>query len=139
MDYRTVQELVKKFTEGYKYSVFVGTDSDVKDGKVIYATALVVYRFGSGATYFYTVYRDGNGKDLYSRIFREAEMSLEMARFVEEILKLGKPVIHLDIGYEGLTKDLVSSVIGYVKGVGYPYQIKPDSFAATKIAHKHTK
>ncbi|WP_233186223.1 ribonuclease H-like YkuK family protein [Thermotoga sp. KOL6] len=132
-------ELIKKFTSGYEYAIFVGTDSDVKDGEVIYATVLVVYRLGNGATYFYTVYKDGNRKDLYTRIFKEAEMSLEMAKFVEEILKLGKPVVHLDIGYEGLTKELVSSVIGYVKGMGYPYQVKPNSFAATKIAHKHTK
>jgi len=134
-----MKDFIEEFVNGHPFFVFIGSDSDVKDGTVVYATAIVVYRLGNGATYFYTVRKDGKKGDMYTRLFKEVEMSLEVAQFVEEKLKLGKPVIHLDIGYDGLSRDLVSTIVGYVRGMGYRYQIKPFSFAASKIAHKHTK
>ncbi len=62
-----------------------------------------------------------------------------MATFAREIFDLKNPEIHIDVGYDGASRDVLSSVVGYVKGMGYSYKLKPWAFAATKIAHRHTK
>jgi len=119
--------------------VYIGTDSDTKDGITVYATVLVIYRFGNGGTYFYTLRKEKGNGDMYFRIFKEVEMSLEMANFVKEFLGLKDFEIHLDIGNDGLSSKILPSIIGYVKGMGYKFKIKPWAFAASKIAHRHTK
>ncbi len=47
--------------------------------------------------------------------------------------------IHLDVGEKGLTREILNVVVGMVKGSGYVAQIKPDAFAASCVADKHTK
>jgi hypothetical protein len=76
---------------------------------------------------------------MYSRLIKEAEFSLNTAEFIENNLNLIKPEIHLDIGLNGRSKEVLNVITGYVKGLGYNYKIKPESFAATNIAHLYTK
>ncbi len=100
---------------------------------------MIVYKIGVGATYLYTLRKEYKHYDMFSRLFQETYLSLEMANFAKEMLSLTSPEIHIDIGYDGASRDVLSSVVGYVKGMGYSYKLKPWAFAATKIAHRHTK
>lgn len=47
--------------------------------------------------------------------------------------------IHLDVGEKGLTREILNMVVGMVKGSGYIAHIKPEAFAASCVADKHTK
>ena len=47
--------------------------------------------------------------------------------------------IHLDIGTNGDTKDLIREVVGMVVGSGFDARIKPDSFGASKVADRFTR
>jgi len=134
-----LKDRIRSFVRGYPFMVYIGTDSDTRDGVTVYATVLVIYRYGNGGTYFYTLRKEKGNGDMYLRIFKEVEMSLEMANFVKEFLGFKDFEIHLDIGNDGLSSKILPSVIGYVKGMGYKYKIKPWAFAASKIAHRHTK
>ncbi len=130
---------IELFLENKSYKVWVGTDSHARDGVVTFATAIVIYKVGNGATYFYYVTHERRPYDMYSRLIREAEFSLNTAEFIENHLNLIKPEIHLDIGLNGRSKEVFNVVTGYVKGLGYDCKIKPESFAATNVAHLYTK
>ncbi|MGB9900250.1 MAG: ribonuclease H-like YkuK family protein [Pseudothermotoga sp.] len=139
VDIERAREIIYSFKEKSPFKIYIGTDSDARDGVVTFATVLIVYKIGVGATYLYTLRKEYKHYDMFSRLFQETYLSLEMANFAKEMLSLTSPEIHIDIGYDGASRDVLSSVVGYVKGMGYSYKLKPWAFAATKIAHRHTK
>ncbi len=47
--------------------------------------------------------------------------------------------IHLDVGENGPTKDLIKEVVGMVVGSGFAAKIKPDSYGASTVADRYTK
>ncbi len=47
--------------------------------------------------------------------------------------------IHLDVGENGQTRDLIREVVGMVVGSGFDARIKPDSYGAMTVADKYTK
>ncbi|MEJ5228827.1 MAG: ribonuclease H-like YkuK family protein [Pseudothermotoga sp.] len=139
VDVVTAKEIIHNFKGQSPFKVYIGTDSDARDGVVTFATVLIVYKPGIGATYLYTLRKEHKHYDMFSRIFQETYLSLQMATFAKQMLDLASPEIHIDVGYDGLSKEVLPAVVGYVKGMGYSYKLKPWAFAATKIAHRHTK
>lgn len=139
IDVETAKMIISNFKDHSPFKIYIGTDSDARDGVVTFATVLIVYKVGVGATYLYTLKREYRHYDMFTRLFQETHMSLEMANFAKEMLNLTSPEIHLDVGYDGASREVLSAVVGYVKGMGYSYKLKPWAFAATKIAHRHTK
>lgn len=125
------------------YKLIVGTDSQLRDD-TCFVTAVIVHRLGKGARYFYLKRRQHKLTSLRQRIFYEASLSLGVAGKLAERLSqngyAGLDVeIHLDIGRQGETKDLIREVIGMITGSGFDAKIKPDSYGASKVADKHTK
>ena len=47
--------------------------------------------------------------------------------------------IHLDVGENGRTKELIRDIIGMITGTGFEARIKPDAYGASKVADKHTR
>ena len=47
--------------------------------------------------------------------------------------------IHLDVGTNGDTRDIIKEVVGMVTGSGYAAVTKPDSYGATKVADRHSR
>lgn len=47
--------------------------------------------------------------------------------------------IHLDIGMNGPTRDLIKEMVGRVSGLGFTVKIKPCSTAASSLANRYTK
>jgi predicted RNase H-related nuclease YkuK (DUF458 family) len=50
-----------------------------------------------------------------------------------------KVEIHLDVGIQGDTKELVKEVTGMIVGSGFAAKIKPDACAASTVADRYTK
>ena len=46
--------------------------------------------------------------------------------------------IHVDIGKNGPTKELIDEVVGMILGSGLAVRIKPEAYAASAVADKHT-
>ncbi|HEY8426501.1 MAG TPA: ribonuclease H-like YkuK family protein [Limnochordales bacterium] len=125
------------------YRVIVGTDSQLRE-QTSFVTAIIVHRVGKGARYFYSREREVFGRSLRQRIFHEAARSLEVASMLASRLAANGHAdfdieIHLDIGRNGETRDLIREVVGMVTGSGFDARIKPDAFGATKVADKYTK
>lgn len=125
------------------YNVIIGTDSHAKD-ETCFVTAIVVHQVGKGGRYYYRKIRQRKITSLRQKIFFETAMSLDCAgRVAKKLSENGHAdlnlEIHLDIGTNGPTKDLIREIVGMVVGSGFDAKIKPCACGATKVADKYTK
>ena len=80
---------------------------------------------------------------LKTRIYQEAALSLTCAQEILEVLKNDGYTkydieIHVDIGSNGKTKEMINEVVGMIRGSGFPVKTKPLSYGASKVADRHT-
>jgi len=142
---RMFSDIVDYLTEvpKAKYKLIIGTDSQARDD-ISFVTAIIVHRTGKGARYYYQKRRHRKITSLRQKVFYETSLSLGVAsRLAERIAQNGYSQldveIHLDVGPNGETKELIREVVGMVVGSGFDAKIKPDSYGASKVADKHTK
>ena len=79
---------------------------------------------------------------LRQRILREVLISLDVAKGVlGELKKFELPKfdfeIHIDVGENGPTKQLISDVVSLVRANNFEARTKPLSYAATNVADRH--
>lgn len=127
-----------------KYEIIVGSDSQkVVNNKYDFVSALIIHRVGQGGIYFWKREMLDRKISLKERIYMEATMSLETSEnfvsfFKENGIAKYNIQIHVDIGHNGETRELINEVVGMIRGSGYEIRIKPDSFGASKVADKYT-
>jgi len=125
------------------YKIIIGTDSMVRN-ETCFVTAVVVHRLGKGAMYYYHKNIQRKIKSLRQKIFYETALSLELGSQIAEYFSKNGfadlPVeVHIDVGAQGETRDLIKEVVGMVVGSGFQAKIKPDAYGASSVADKHTK
>jgi len=137
------------------YKLVIGTDSHEKNStddadssgskrEVSLVTAVVIHRKGFGGKYFWYKQQPKRVYSLREKIKEETNASLLFAlSFVPEVRKVlngQSPMleIHLDVGNKGETREMVNEVVGMITGNGFEAKTKPDSYAASKVADKHT-
>jgi len=135
-------EYVKEQPEA-NYKIIIGTDSQEKSA-TCFVTAIIVHRLGKGARYYYTREYEKVLRSFKQRIFYETSKSLGVASQVAEKLAENgyadlNVEIHLDVGKNGPTGELIREVVGMVTGSGFDAKIKPDSYGASTVADKYTK
>lgn len=148
VDLATLRKIVSDYmSKGNKdnYQIIVGTDSQkIKSANGYdFVSALVVHRIGNGGIYFWRRELFEKTVSLKERMYREALMSLQVSEgFVELLQHNGisrfNIQIHIDIGKNGETRDLIQELTGMIRSNGYDVKIKPDSFGASKVADRHT-
>ena len=126
------------------YQLIVGTDSHSREQGNCFVSAIIIHRLGKGARYYYSKITDKRIQSMQQRIFYEASLSLSLADQLESYLKQNgrddmKVEIHLDIGTQGETKELIKEITGMIIGSGFDAKIKPDACAASTVADKYTK
>ena len=127
-----------------KYRIVVGTDSaPAKGGKTDFITALVIHRIGTGAIYFWKRKVEKRRMALRQKIYQEAVMSLEFAEkvltvFARDGINRYDVEIHVDVGKFGDTREMISEVVGMIRGSGFLVKTKPESYAASTVADRHT-
>jgi len=135
-------EFINKFPD-FPYQLIIGTDSQPKNGSgVDFVIAIVIHRIGMGGVYFWKRIVESKSLVLRDRIYTEATLSLTCA---QEVLKVFKkdPVcktleIHVDIGQNGETREMISEIVGMIRGSGFRVKTKPESYGASKVADRHT-
>ena len=126
------------------YQLVVGTDSQPHNGAgVDFVTTIVVHRVGHGGIYFWKRIVHKKKYVLRQRMYEEATMSLEMAETVIGLLHKDGITrydvqIHVDIGQYGKTREMITEIVGMIRGSGYDVRIKPESYAASKVADRYT-
>ena len=127
----------------YSYVIIVGTDSQPIDkNHADFVSAVIVHRVGWGGIYFWNRERTNGITKLRPRIYEEASRSLTLAEaLIANFRKTGlfeyNLEIHVDVGRRGATKDIVSEVVGMVRGSGYNCKTKPEAYGAASVADRH--
>lgn len=145
---RVIFEIVKYIDNEPKrnYKLVIGTDSN-GDKLADFVSAIVVHRIGHGGRYFWKRWDKKLVHSLRDKIYQEVTLSLDLAQEIigklrEELRKNGLPQygldIHIDVGENGDTKDMIKEVVGMVRGNGFEAKYKPESYGASIVADKHT-
>ena len=128
------------------YQITIGTDSPGVEN-TFFVTAITILRVGNGGRYFWTKTKRILCHNLQDRIYKEVIQSITFTQELKSRLKkeLGeeyfwddKITVHIDVGKNGSTRDLIDGVVGMVKGYGLKAVIKPEAFCACCVADKHT-
>lgn len=140
------KEISEFVSSGEKYQLIVGTDSSgTQNADADFVTAIIVHRVGHGGRYFWR--RSNGGKvfhTLRDRIYNEVVLSLQTAQDVlaqfKDILKPEEMdfQIHIDVGKNGPTREMIKEVVGMVRGNGFKAKIKPYAYGASNIADRYT-
>ncbi len=120
--------------------IHVGTDSQNHRRNTIYNT-VIAYRYGNrGVHYILHSEKVKKIKDRWTRLWREAEMSIETAELVSSKIKV-KIEIDLDFNSDErhFSNKLVQAASGWAASLGYKVNIKPDNQIATKAADYHCR
>lgn len=128
------------------YTIVIGTDSQ-QHLKTDFVTAIVIHRVGAGGRYFWVREQQANVNSLRQRIYLEALKSLETAEvmtrsiyglFKQEQNHRFNIEIHVDIGENGKTRDMIKEVVGMIRGNGFEVKTKPLGYGAFVVADRHT-
>jgi predicted RNase H-related nuclease YkuK (DUF458 family) len=136
---------------GSHYKIIIGSDSlHLEDNGADFVTAIVVHRVGNGGRYFWRRLALGKFYNLHDRIIQEVMLSIDTAKAIltdlEKATKEHKAVgsklnwdfeIHVDVGENGPTKNLIQEVVGMVRAHNFEAKTKPESYAASKVADRH--
>ena len=142
-----IASFVEDEPNGY-YRLVIGTDSQTKRNNTHYqidfVTAIVVHRRGFGARYFWKKDKVMKKPVLRDKIYTETMKSLDTAQELVPSLRAAMNhsnydlEIHIDVGQNGPTRDMIKEVVGMVTGSGYIAKTKPNSWGASSVADKHT-
>lgn len=140
--FKDMIDFVKQYPDS-KFKLIVGTDSQLRE-EVCYVTAIIILREGKGGRFYYAKERERTKLGLKQRIFYETSRSLSVAaKLAQKLAENGwsdpEIEIHLDVGEQGKTKEIIREVVGMVTGNGFDARIKPYSYGASKVADKFTK
>ena len=126
--------------------VSVGTDSFIKKQDCIFSLAICLYDGDSqnGGRYFIKRTNIDKGKypNLLQRILAEVQMSVELGLKLLELIPVLDIEIHMDVSGSDKnngTSKFAEMLTGYAKGAGFECKIKPDAYAASSVADKHSK
>lgn len=119
--------------------IFVGSDSQVYRDHTMYAVAVCMYNVGNGAHVVYAREKVFEQTlDLHTRLWKEVERTVEVA----DHLRNGVSDVEIDTHFDVNPDDQFAShivyqaAIGYAKGAGFNFNVKPNSFAATCAADR---
>ncbi len=147
MDFYEVVERVIKYISVDKnnhYKIIIGTDSELTTEHIAdFVTAVVLHRVGFGGIYFWARVSHNSIHSLRQRMWEEASYSLLLAqRIIEEFRRKSlfhfNLEIHVDIGENGDTREMISEIVGMIRGNGFEVKTKPDAFGASNVADRHT-
>lgn len=134
------QSIIKETQEGYKLKVCIGTDSQVLNGVVEFATVIVFLREKRGGFMYIE-----NSK-LHQKVSLKERMILEVGRSVDIAYQLCETLdkyyveleVHADINTDANFKSNVAlkEAMGYIKGMGFVFKAKPEAFASSSVADK---
>ncbi|MDO8639554.1 MAG: ribonuclease H-like YkuK family protein [bacterium] len=153
LEIKEVINHIKNFLETDEkagYSLVIGSDSQerkLNDKRVIdIVTAVIVYKKRSGGRYFWMKQKDVNVYSLRDKINKETLTSLTFATTFVPMLNEslnGKKLnydleIHVDVGENGDTRNMIKEVVAMVNGNGFVAKTKPEAYGASYVADRYT-
>jgi len=120
--------------------IHVGSDSQSVGKQTIYCT-VIAYRFGNrGVHYVLSKTAVPLINDMWTRLWKEAELSIEVAEWISKLVPLK---IEIDMDYNEdenfQSYKLISAAKGWANSLGYKVNVKPNNQIATRAADQHCK
>ena|SRR3990167_5656317 len=128
------------------------------NGMSDFVSAIIVHKKGRGGVYFWGRQKIANLYSMKQRIWQEATISLALAQaLVDDFVKMGvidtstssvrdasavvdtglNLEIHVDIGPNGPTRELIADIVGMIRANGFKVATKPSSWGASHVADRH--
>lgn len=122
---------------------YVGCDSQLIKHKIIYVTAIVLYRQGNGGLAYYFKEHEEKVHDR-TRLWNETFKAVNCALWLNELLKQVDLIVvevHADLNHDEkhMSNTMVQACLGYICSMGFEGKIKPWSWVSTKVANSKTK
>ena len=116
--------------------ILIGTDSQNSKTESKYSTVIVFRNGLRGAHYIYNTVKVPKIKDLFSRLFKECELSIDIAEFISKNSSFKVSAIELDYNDFKKTKStpLISATKGWIESLGYKAILKSGEMIAAKAA-----
>jgi len=145
ISYENILEILKDVSDDKNHKIIVGSDSLKTSGYFIFVKSICIINKSNkhDKRFFYLrkkIY-DEKYYDLYKRLIKETEISLEIALDIRNKIEEANVEIHADVNLDPkhASGKFKNTIIGYIKGCGFNYALKPDSFVASSIADTHTR
>lgn len=127
-----------------EYKLYIGSDSQVHRKTTSYATAVAIHRVGKGGIYFISQHKTKGRDRIIERLIKETEESIIVVQAladagIEDHIDHDNIEIHLDIGPNGKSREVITACIGWCEGMGYKWQIKPEASIASGLADKYVR
>jgi predicted RNase H-related nuclease YkuK (DUF458 family) len=132
--------LMKEQQAGNKMRVCIGTDSQVKNKRIEFATVIVFVREGKGGFMYISNETLKNKMPVKQRMLEEVSRSIETAyRLCQLFIAFNVDMeIHADINTNPNFKSnsALKDAMGYIMGMGFVFKAKPHAFASSSCADK---
>ena len=119
----------------YNVKMYLGCDSQTKADKTTYATTLVFHVESSGCHVIYKKEVVPVIRDMWNRLWKETELSVEAAIYLREN---GIEINTIDLDYNidpiHESNRLVKAAVGYVESLGFKARVKPELLPAVYAA-----
>jgi predicted RNase H-related nuclease YkuK (DUF458 family) len=136
-----VDHTIQQVKEHDNIEIYIGTDSQNHGHVTKYSTA-IVYRFGNnGCHYIHKEVKVPRIRDQFSRLFKEAEYTVEVAEIITKQTPIRIAFLEFDYNNKKKTQstNVISAAVGWATSLGYKTKVKPDDMIATKAADKHSR
>ena len=125
---------------GNKLKVCIGTDSQVRNDVIEFATVIVFLRQKKGGFMFIANDRTTKKMSLKERMISEVAKSVEVAYSLCDLLDAHdvELEVHADINTDPLfeSNTALREAMGYILGMGFVFKAKPEAFASSSCADK---
>lgn len=137
-----VESYVKQyFEQNPSAQIMIGCDSQNKGSDTIYGLVLVLYIEGKGGHVLYKKNRLERIRERWMRLWKEVELSVELANYLVEQGLPKARWIDIDLNPDPRFKsnDVIRAAVGLVESMGYQARTKPFGYAATCCADRVCK
>jgi predicted RNase H-related nuclease YkuK (DUF458 family) len=131
---------VRALCAGGGKTLHIGTDSKQRALNADYVTVIAVLDPGCGGRVLYRRQRAPRSRSLAEKLFREVNLSLEVAAHLQE-QGIGSVTVHVDANSDAQHESsrFVGALSGMVVGHGFRVRIKPEAWCATHVADSIAK
>ena len=134
------QTIIRETSAGHRLKVCIGSDSQVRNGVVEFATVIVFLREKKGGFMFIHNSKMEKRMGLKERMILEVAKSVEIAYHLCDLLDLYdvELEVHADINTDSSfqSNTELKKAMGYILSMGFVFKAKPEAFASSSCADK---
>lgn len=132
--------IIREKEAGHRLKVCIGSDSQVRNGVVEFATVIVFLREKKGGFMYIHNSRTMRTMSLKERMILEVAKSVEIAYSLCDLLDHYhvELEVHADINTDPSfqSNTALKEAMGYILSMGFVFKAKPDAFASSSCADK---